>query len=181
MTTIFGLPAHALLVHAIVVLAPLIAALEILCALWPAARRRLVWLVLALAAAVMVLTPLTISAGEWLYDQQAAALSDPARRTRSAAEWMIYFAVGLLVVAIVQAVQHRLESRVDRAQAGAGGGRCACSRSWSACVDDRRRGADRRCRRPGGVGRAGIETGLWSAYSLRVSERPTPTLRGDIT
>ncbi len=69
MTTLFGLPAHALLVHAIVVLAPLVAALQILCALWPAARRRLVWLNLALAVGVMVLTPLTTSAGQWLYDQ----------------------------------------------------------------------------------------------------------------
>ena len=51
MTTIIGIPAHALLVHAIVVLAPLDALLEILCGFWPAARRRLVWLVLALAAA----------------------------------------------------------------------------------------------------------------------------------
>jgi len=35
MTTIAGLPAHALLVHAIVVLAPLTALLEILCAVGP--------------------------------------------------------------------------------------------------------------------------------------------------
>jgi hypothetical protein len=110
MTTIFGLPAHALLVHAIVVLAPLTAALEILCALWPAARRRLVWLVLAFAIAVTVLTPLTTSAGQWLYDQspQHAPILE-THEGRGA--WMIYFAVGLLVVAIVQAVQHWMESR----------------------------------------------------------------------
>ena len=110
MTTIFGLPAHALLVHGIVVLAPLTAMLEILCALWPAARRRLVWLNLALAAAVVVLTPLTTSAGEWLYNQQ----SEPAPILETHEErggWMIYFAIALLVVAIVQAVQHRVESR----------------------------------------------------------------------
>ena len=59
MTTIWGLPAHALLVHAIVVLAPLTALLEILCGFWPAARRRLVWLVLALAVVTTVLTPIT--------------------------------------------------------------------------------------------------------------------------
>ncbi|HEX3283666.1 MAG TPA: hypothetical protein VHT50_03140, partial [Mycobacterium sp.] len=69
MTTLFGLPAHALLNHTIVVLAPLLALLEILCGLWPAARRRFVWLNLALAVGVMVLTPLTVSAGEWLYNQ----------------------------------------------------------------------------------------------------------------
>ena len=110
MTTIFGLPAHALLVHAVVVLAPLVAALEILCALWPAARRRLVWLALALAAAVMVLTPLTASAGQWLYEQSpqhAPIVEVHADR----AEWMIYFAVGLLIVAILQVFQHWTESR----------------------------------------------------------------------
>jgi hypothetical protein len=110
MTTVFGLPAHALLVHAIVVLAPLTAALQILCALWPAARRRLVWLVLAFAAAVMVLAPLTVSAGQWLYAQSPQ--HTPILETHEErGEWMIYFAVGLLVVAVVGAVQHWLESR----------------------------------------------------------------------
>ena len=66
MSTVNGLPVHALLVHFIVVLAPLTAGLAILCAVWPAARQRLVWLVLALAAATMALTPLTTDSGEWL-------------------------------------------------------------------------------------------------------------------
>jgi hypothetical protein len=110
LTTLFGLPAHALLNHTIVVLAPLLAALEIVCGLWPAARRRLVWLNLALAAGVMVLTPLTVSAGEWLYNQSpqhSAILKTHEER----AEWAIYFAIGLLVVAVVQVIQHRIESR----------------------------------------------------------------------
>ena len=110
MTTVFGLLAHALLLHAVVVLAPLTAALEILCGLWSAARRRLVWLVLALAVGVMILTPLTASAGQWLYEQSpqhSAMVETHADR----AEWAIYFALGLLVVAIVQAVQHVVESR----------------------------------------------------------------------
>jgi uncharacterized membrane protein len=110
LTTLFGLPAHALLVHAIVVLAPLVAGLEIVCALWPAARRRLVWLNLALAAGVMVLTPLTTSAGEWLYNQSPEH-SPILEVHEQRAEWAIYFAIGLLVVAIVQALQHRIESR----------------------------------------------------------------------
>lgn len=113
MTTIFGLPAHALLVHAAVVLVPLTAALEILCALWPAARRRLVWLVLAFAVGVMVLIPLTVSAGEWLYDQ--APQHAPILEThQERAAWAIYFAIGLLVVAVVQAIQHWMESKSDQ-------------------------------------------------------------------
>ena len=110
MTTLFGLPAHALLNHAIVVLAPLLAALEILCALWPAARRRLVWLNLALAVGVMVLTPLTVSAGEWLYDRESQ--HRPILQLHQArGEWAIYIAVALLIVAVIQVVQHRRESR----------------------------------------------------------------------
>ena len=110
MTTLFGLPAHALLNHAIVVLAPLLALLVIVCGLWPAARRRLVWFNLALAVAVVVLTPLTVSAGEWLYDQNSehsAILETHEER----GQWAIYFAIGLLVVAVVQANQHRIEAR----------------------------------------------------------------------
>jgi hypothetical protein len=113
MTTITGIPAHALLVHAIVVLAPLVALLEILCAVWPAARRRLVWLVLALAAVNLVLTPLTTSAGEWLYDQ-LGSVSPILETHRERGEWMIYFSIGLLVVAIALAVMHWLEARSDK-------------------------------------------------------------------
>jgi hypothetical protein len=113
MTTISGLPAHALLVHAIVVLAPLTALLEILCALWPAARRRLVWLVLAFATVNLVLTPVTTEAGEWLFDQQqqhSPILQEHAER----GEWMIYFSVALLIVAIALAVMQWLEGRSDK-------------------------------------------------------------------
>lgn len=113
MTTIAGLPAHVLLVHAIVVLAPLTAALEILCAIWPAARRRLVWLVLAFAAVNLVFTPLTTDAGEWLLNQRSqvsAVLQTHADR----GEWMIYFSVALLVVAVALAALHWLEGRSDK-------------------------------------------------------------------
>ncbi|MDT5053378.1 MAG: hypothetical protein QOF66_1744 [Mycobacterium sp.] len=113
MTTIAGLPAHALLVHAIVVLAPLTALLEILCAVWPAARRRLVWLVLALAAVNLALTPLTTDAGEWLLGQRtrvSAVLQAHADR----GEWMIYFSAALFVVAIALGVLHWLDGRSDR-------------------------------------------------------------------
>lgn len=113
MTTITGIPAHALLVHAIVVLAPLVALLEILCAFWPAVRRRLVWLVLALAAVNLVLTPLTIETGEWLYSQQSQP-SDILVAHANRGQWMVVFSAGLLVVAIALAVMHWLESRSDK-------------------------------------------------------------------
>jgi hypothetical protein len=55
--------------HFVVVLAPVTAILAILCALWPAARRRLIWLVLLLAVVTLVLTPLTTNSGVWLRDK----------------------------------------------------------------------------------------------------------------
>jgi predicted membrane protein DUF2231 len=113
MTTITGIPAHALLVHAIVVLAPLVALLEILCAFWPAARRRLVWLVLALAAVNLVLTPLTAEAGEWLFDRLGSA-SPTLQAHADLGGWMIYFSAALLAVAITLAVMHWLEGRSDK-------------------------------------------------------------------
>jgi uncharacterized membrane protein len=110
LTTISGLPAHVLLVHALVVLAPLTALLEILCAVWPAARRRLVWLVLAFAVVTTALTPITTEAGEWLYDRErrhSAILNTHAGR----GGWMIYFSIAMLVVAVILALVHWRESR----------------------------------------------------------------------
>ncbi|MDT5092004.1 MAG: hypothetical protein QOH60_1367 [Mycobacterium sp.] len=118
MTAINGLPAHVLLVHFLVVLAPLTALSEILCAVWPAARRRLVWPVLALALVTVVLTPITTGAGEWLYDLR----KQPNGLLREHAElggWMIYFAVAMLVVAIVIALLHVLEGRSDKRRVAA--------------------------------------------------------------
>jgi hypothetical protein len=109
-TTISGLPAHVLLVHALVVLAPLTALLEILCALWPAARRRLVWFVLALAATITALTPITANAGGWLYEQERHH-RDILNTHADRGGVMIYFSVGLLLVAVVVALVHRREVR----------------------------------------------------------------------
>lgn len=71
MSTIAGLPAHILLLHLVVVLVPLTAILLIVCALWPAARERLIWLVAILAGITLIVTPLTVRAGEWFGGWQA--------------------------------------------------------------------------------------------------------------
>src|SRR4051794_35299465 len=66
MTTVNGLPAHILFVHAIVVLLPLTALLLVLTAVSAAARRRLAGPNAILSVAVVAIVPLTTSAGEWL-------------------------------------------------------------------------------------------------------------------
>ncbi|WP_199516941.1 DUF2231 domain-containing protein [Nucisporomicrobium flavum] len=69
MGTVNGLPAHILLVHAVVVLLPLAALLLLLTAVWPAARRRFAGPNAILSVLVLALVPLTTSAGEWLEER----------------------------------------------------------------------------------------------------------------
>jgi hypothetical protein len=65
-TKINGLPAHALLVHVVVVLVPLAAIMAVCSAVWPAARRRLGVATPVVAFLALVSVPLTTHAGEWL-------------------------------------------------------------------------------------------------------------------
>ncbi|WP_040861567.1 DUF2231 domain-containing protein [Nocardia niigatensis] len=109
MSTFNGLPAHILLVHAIVVLAPLTAVLAILCAVWPVARRRLVWLTLVLAAVVTVLTPITTEAGEWL--EARVGRTPDLRAHTHLGDSFAYFALPLLIAAILLAVVQVREAR----------------------------------------------------------------------
>jgi len=109
MSTFNGLPAHPMLVHFIVVLAPLTAVLAILCAVWPAARQRLVWLVLALAVVTTGLTPLASEAGEWL--EHHIEKSDLVEKHAEMGDTMLYFALALLVAAILLVITH---VRTDR-------------------------------------------------------------------
>lgn len=55
-TTILGIPAHPLLIHAAVVFVPLLIAAAVVYALWPAARTRLDWAVAGLA----IVAPLSV-------------------------------------------------------------------------------------------------------------------------
>ena len=71
------------------------------------------WLVLALAAANLVLTPLAASSGQWLYDK--LGIDSPILQThKERGGWMIYFSAALLIVAIALAVLHWLEGRSDK-------------------------------------------------------------------
>jgi uncharacterized membrane protein YoaK (UPF0700 family) len=103
-STINGLPAHVLLVHLVVVLAPATALLLVLCGVWPAARRRLVWVMVSATAITAALTPLTIDAGEWLQRR----LGDPPDVATHArlGETMLYVSVGLAVGAASVATLH---------------------------------------------------------------------------
>ncbi|MGV9664673.1 DUF2231 domain-containing protein [Nocardia niigatensis] len=104
MSTFNGLPAHVLLVHVIVVLVPLTAVLLIMCALWPAARSRLIWPAVLLAVLVTVLTPVTVEAGEWFQRQlgMPPGVDEHARLGHQ----MLYFVPPLLISAAILAFAH---------------------------------------------------------------------------
>jgi len=61
-----GLPLHALVVHGVVVLVPLAVLGAVVIALWPAARQRHGWLVVAVAAVGTAMVPVAAGSGEGL-------------------------------------------------------------------------------------------------------------------
>lgn len=97
-----------MLVHFIVVLAPLTAVLAIVCALWRPARERLVWLVVCLALVTAVLTPLTAEAGEWL--EHRVDRTPVLHNHTELGETMVYFSLGLLISAVLLAIVHVRQS-----------------------------------------------------------------------
>ena len=109
MSTVNGLPAHILLNHFVVVLAPLTAILAILCALWPAARRRLIWLVLLVSVVTLVLTPLTTNSGAWLRDKLGP--SPAIKSHQELGETLIYMVAALVATIIVLAAVHIRQAR----------------------------------------------------------------------
>ncbi|TCK20260.1 DUF2231 domain-containing protein [Pseudonocardia endophytica] len=109
MSTIDGLPAHILLVHAVVVLVPLSALLILLVAFWPAARRRLVWPTAILSVVALIFVPLTTEAGEWL--EQRVARTPLVSTHTEIGDTMLPWAIAMAVVAMVLLGRHLLGSR----------------------------------------------------------------------
>ena len=109
MTTINGLPAHILLVHAVVVLIPLSALLMVLVAIWPAARTRLVWPTAVLSVLALISVPLTTDAGEWL--EHRVARSELVRTHTELGDSMLPWAIALAVVALALLGRHLYSGR----------------------------------------------------------------------
>ncbi|MBE1495749.1 hypothetical protein H4696_002849 [Amycolatopsis lexingtonensis] len=99
MTTVNGLPAHVLLVHAIVVLLPLSALLLVLTALWPAARAKLAGPNAILSVVVVALVPVTTEAGEWL--ERRVASTPLLRNHTELGDTALWVALPVAVLALV--------------------------------------------------------------------------------
>jgi hypothetical protein len=135
-STIFGLPAHPLIIHAVVVLVPLAALGAIVVAVWPAARERYAPLALAVATVALLSVPLATHTGELLeahvqrtplverHTEMADGLLPFAALlwlglavlvfarwygTKRNVQWGRYLAVGAAIVAVVGAVASGLQ------------------------------------------------------------------------
>jgi hypothetical protein len=100
--TFAGLPLHVLLVHAVLVLTPLIGLALVVIAAWPAARR-LLWLPVLIAAAVLLpLGLITIEAGKWLEVRvpPAPLIQEHTAKGEDIVPWLIAL---LVVAALVSA------------------------------------------------------------------------------
>ncbi len=123
--SLFGLPAHPLVVHAAVVLIPLAAVGVCAIAFWPAARRRIGWVVLALAFVGMVGAFLAKESGESLEEsvRKSEAVENHAELgdTGLLAGGLVF--VGAAGVMAVDVVERRRAASTPEATSSAGGGR----------------------------------------------------------
>jgi hypothetical protein len=110
--TFAGLPLHVLLVHATIVLVPLVGLALVVIAAWPAARRVLWIPVLIGAVALIPLGLLTIEAGKWLQARVPAAplIEQHTGMGESIVPWL-WGLLGVAVVVSAWAVIERVAAR----------------------------------------------------------------------
>jgi hypothetical protein len=116
-STIFGLPAHPLIVHAVVVLVPLAALSALVVAVWPAARARYLPLAAGIATLALISVPLATSTGDQL--EKHVRPSAFVERHTAMADGLLPF-MGLLWLGLVALlVARRLGAGWSRYLAGA--------------------------------------------------------------
>ncbi|MFF1386038.1 hypothetical protein ACFVWT_21015 [Arthrobacter sp. NPDC058288] len=96
MIEIAGLPAHILLIHGVVVLAPLAGLAAIIYGVWRAARRHLAWPLGVLSLGLVPLTLLTAQAGEQL--EKARPASNLIHEHVEQGDLLKYLSVAFFVV-----------------------------------------------------------------------------------
>ena len=125
MDNITGIPAHPLIVHAVVVLVPLTAVGAVLVAVWPWARAHVGWLVAAGAVLDVALVPLATGSGESLEERvpETALTETHTEMGGQLTPWVVALAVGVVAVMVLV-----------RAVARSPGARPAWAAPWLATV-----------------------------------------------
>ncbi|WP_158846481.1 DUF2231 domain-containing protein [Saccharothrix deserti] len=117
LVTIFGLPAHPLLVHAVVVLLPLAAVGAAALAVVPRWRQKYAWPLLGVTLMGVGSVPLAQWAGDQLYAQLAALENPLIQRHADLGNDLLPFALGFGVVVVAMLVAGRLSDRERTAAA----------------------------------------------------------------
>lgn len=112
--TFQGLPVHALIVHATVVLLPLMCLVTVLVAVRPRLRERYAWWVLAADVLLVPLTFATKQSGERL--EERVGTNPAILHHAQLGNQLMYFVIGLAVAALVVAL---LKDRGGSASMGA--------------------------------------------------------------
>jgi hypothetical protein len=129
--TFFGLPTHALIVHAVVVLLPTAAIGGVAVALVPWLRRRYGEIIALTAIVSVIITPIAVKSGSKLFDRRSAQfgpgddveaglMERHADLAHQLFPWVVVLAVGVLLVVLPPLLAPRLAPA--RAKVAAGGG-----------------------------------------------------------
>lgn len=106
---IFGVPAHPLIVHAVVVLVPLAALGAIAVVLSPWVRSHIAWLVAAIAVGNVLLVPLATGSGESLEERvhETALVEAHTEMGEQLMPWVIGLALGIVVFLVLAMLASR--------------------------------------------------------------------------
>jgi uncharacterized membrane protein len=112
--SVFGLPVHPLVVHATVVLVPLTALVLALAVSLPRFRAWAGWLPLGLAVVSVVLAPVSTMSGD-RFEELLGIDPEVIERHRELGGMLIWWCLGMLVVAAALTVVHRRPDPPTRA------------------------------------------------------------------
>lgn len=115
-----GLPLHVLVIHAVVVFVPLGALGTAAIAFWPAARRRVGWVVASVVALGTALTPIATSSGELLQNRLPDNPLIVAHQELG--EQLIYFVAPQLLAVLGLMIAHTAHQSAQDADDAENGG-----------------------------------------------------------
>ena len=118
--TIFGLPAHPLLVHIPVVLIPLCAVGAVWIVVWPSWRPRIGWIVVVLSGFTVVMSQLAAGSGEALEDALDKESSLLERHTELG-DTFVWFALAFFVAVLALMLWDRAQRGKADPLGGSGG------------------------------------------------------------
>lgn len=129
--TVFGVPLHPLVVHATVVVVPSAAVAVALAAVWPRFRAWAGFLPLGLAAAAVVLVPITTSSGESLEHTvvDTALVREHTQMAEGLLPWVLLLAVAAAGLFAVRLAEYPSSPPAEQSVSAGVGGRVARLRS----------------------------------------------------